>query len=455
MKGCLVPFRTMLADAAPWYLPLVVLSTLSWLLALNIEDALESRPWVRRWYRVLPPAMVLGLLVVRTVAILTLDMSHNEVSLHLTASSTMGERWQLLFNGEGAWEGGILALLLFGLFVGHLPSLKDAHPSTKTFVQRRMMVHNGFWALLLMLLLFSSDVHGAMSVIPEAPTQPLPSWSSFGAVLVFTLLLMMAGELLVSSSHQVLNNDTRLLYDRALLKSYFVGAVAWWVMSATGVFEGSWWARPQHHADQHAAMLVLVYCSLMALFHAPLTQTEGRLSHHTKQSTTLAWSLGLMWLTMTLATWVMTEGVDGAGEGWVAFVKGWRWATSAMLIGGLLMLLPTVGFDGAHRPEAWWFRMGILASVAVGPIVEPQAWLLVPGCLLGAGAVLVLPWLMESAELTLSVRVGVGALWLIGSAVVFMVEVGQLALILALGLLMLLNLADRWFPRLRRLESRA
>ena len=455
MKGCLAPLTTMLADAAPWYLPLVVVSVSTWLLAPSLEARWTTNPWARRAYRSLPLLLVGGLLAVRAVAVLFVDMKHNEVRLHLDAGAALADRIRLLFAGDGALEGSVLALLMFGCFVQHLPSLRGASDETKAFVQRRMMVHSAAWSLVVMLLTFSSEMHSALLDPPTSPTLSLPSWTSFGGAVLVTLLLMMAGEVLISSSHLIQNRETSLLHRRALVKTYVVGSVVWWGMLGIDVYTEAWWARPDHLAANHMALIVLVYATLMTLVHAPLTATEGRFSHHPRQSRTLGLSVVVVWVTLIVVTWDMAEHVIAPKEAWVAFATGWRLATSVVLAGGLLMLLPLVGFDSAHRPEAWWFRWGLMGGSVVGPLLTPTAWLLVPGALIGAGAMLILPWLAEPTPLPRFNRLVVWVVWLSGTAAMLIVESGRTTLLFALATLVAFNFLHRWSHRWRSRQAGA
>ena len=106
----------------------------------------------------------------RAQALLTLDQQHNEVALFLGSSSPVVERLQVLLTGYGGIEGALFALVVFALAAPSLPSLRGVHESTQDFVRHRMMMHNGVWAALLMLLLLPSEAHLAMANPPMQPT---------------------------------------------------------------------------------------------------------------------------------------------------------------------------------------------------------------------------------------------------------------------------------------------
>ena len=140
---------------------------------------------------------------------------------------------RLLFTGYGALEGALLSLLLFSLLVPRLPSLSSASDSTKAFVKYRVMTHNAAWVLLGLVLLFPEDAHAGMSSLPPHPTLPVEGWGIFLVVALFSLLVMMAGEIVAASSHLASTNETRLLFDRAILKSLVALVLAWLLLFQT------------------------------------------------------------------------------------------------------------------------------------------------------------------------------------------------------------------------------
>ena len=388
----------MLMDTTPWFLPAMFLSTAFWLVAFQVGPSLESRPWAARMYAWTPPGLLFILLLTRARAIMSLDMMHNEVALSLTVDAAIGERLRLLFTGYGALEGALLSLLLFSLLVPRLPSLSLASDSTKAFVKYRVMTHNAAWVLLGLVLLFPEDAHAGMPSLPTHPTLPVEDWGIFLVVALFALLVMMAGEIVASSSHLASTNETRLLFDRAILKSLVGLVLAWLLLFQTEAFTQTWWARPDHDPRLHAATLVAVYASLMTFMHAFATRSEGLMHHYQQSSRTLAVALGFTMLVTSLAGAWTAHHVDVYGSGTVALFSSWRLASFMMLFGGLLMLLPTVGYDAAHRPEAWWFRMGMMITVVLGPLLSASVWLLIPSLFLAASLHIMLPWWLESED---------------------------------------------------------
>lgn len=430
MKGCFVVFDHMLVEAAPWYLPLLFVTTLAWVGAWLLEPSLRPRWFLHRCYLLAPPLLALGLVAVRALAVLSLDQHHNEVRLVLGDEASMGERMQLLFTGYGALEGGVAALLLFGLLAPLLPSLRNASEDTKQFVRSRMMVHSGVWALLSMLMLFPLEAHASMQTFPDSPTVSQYPWVHLAAVVVFTLLVMMAGELLVASTHIAQNNDTRILAQRAVLKSVVAGTVAWWAIGQTAVFSQTWWARPFHDPLPTFGLLCLVYATLVVAYHSSATVTEARFHQHPHQSRTLTVTLVGSALVLGFVTWKAAHLVEVFGAGDASASTAWSLAALTMVVAGALMLLPSLGFDAVHRPESWWWRTSLLVMLCGGVLVSQSAWLLVPSLLLVGAFALHVPWLLEEAT-------GQHRLWstgLFGVGTVAVLAVNDVRTMLALAL---------------------
>ena len=81
----------------------------------------------------------------------------------------------------------------------------------------------------------------------------------------------------------------------------------------------------------------------------------------------------------------MAETVHIYGEGFDAYLAGWGgWVAALMFVAAAAMMLPTVGFDAAHHPEAWWFRVGLMMFVPLGALASNGAWLLLGVLMAGA-----------------------------------------------------------------------
>lgn len=399
MKRRVHLFASMLADSAPWYLPLLAISSLSWVAAPLLVKKLEAKPMMFTTYLLLPPLLVFGLLLSRGYAIFSLDMHHNEVALHFTATSSRLDQLHLFLTGYGAIEGALFALMMFSIFSPRLPSLQGVHDNTLQFVQLRMLSHCGVWVTIIMMLLLPAEAHSTLSILPLEPTQALDSWLKFPLFVIFTLLLMMAGEVLISSAHLSFNNDTTRLLQRATWKTFGFGVLAWAYLATCNAFSLHWFARPHETALQHAALLIAVYAMLLTFYHATSTRTETRFHSHAHHSKTLAYSLGVSALLLMLMTWKLATQVEAFGGGFASLISAWKVVALVMLVGGLPMLLPQLGFDSAHRPEQWWSRVGLIGVCTLGCSVYPLFWLAVPGVFFAASVHLLLPLFIEDKVL--------------------------------------------------------
>lgn len=375
----------MLASSVPWYLPVLFLSCLGWVFAFHLEGTLNPRPLIQRLYRWTPPLLVSGLVVSRAVDLLSLSSTNPEVAYVLGQRAPMAERLQMLFTGQGVLEGALLAFLLFALFSPSLPSLRGCSPDTSDFVRSRMMTHAGVWALMVLMFLFQQDMYASVDTPPPSPTVELADWSVFPMVALFTLLLMMGGEMLTASAHMASSGETSLLFQRAIIKTLIAGLVAWTWLFQTDVFTAAWWDRPLRDERLAVGLIVATYATWMALSHAFLTVAEGLQGPSASQASSLAWCLGLTALILPLFSGNTAEAVHVYGEGFGAYIIGWKWVAILMFFAAVSMILPNAGFDAAHHPEAWWYRVTVLMFFPLGVLASDLVWLLFPALLI-AGA---------------------------------------------------------------------
>jgi hypothetical protein len=389
MKRGFMAFRSMLANSAPWYLPVLFLSCLAWVFAFYLHASLQHRPLMRRLYLATPPLLVVGLVLSRTVDLFSLDPTHPEVALILGDEATVQECLRVLFTGQGGIEGGLLALLVFALFSPRLPSLRSASAETADFVQSRMMTYSGWWSIVVLMLLFPQEAYIPLDLAPASPTVDLPNWSVLAGLVLFTLLLMMSGEILTASAHMASSGETKRLFQRALLKSIAAGLVAWACLAQSDAFTLSWWARPTTDSRLAMALIITVVSTWMVGVHAFSTLAEGLQGPTMKQAQTLAWNVSLGAIILLVITASMADKVSIYGTGTDALFLGWRWMALAMFVGVASMALPMAGFDAAHHPEAWWFRVALTLFIPLSALTSDGAWLLFPALLFAGAAQLV------------------------------------------------------------------
>lgn len=386
MKRGFMAFRSMLAASAPWYLPALFLSCLAWVFAFYVHGSLRHRPVLRRLYGLAPPIMVIGLLLSRAIDLFSLTSSHPEVALMLGDEATFQERLLVLFTGQGGVEGGLLALLVFSLLSPRLPSLRSVSTQTAEFVQSRLMTYAGWWSIAVLMMLFPQQAYTPLDLPPASPTVMLPDWSVLASTVLFTLLLMMSGEIMTASAHLASSGETQLLFQRAIMKTIVAGLIAWACLAQSDAFTSSWWARPMTDSRLAMAITIALVSTLTVGVHAFSTVAEGLQGPTLKQAQTLTWSALLTAVTMAVLTAAMADDVSVYGDGKDALLLGWRWMALAMFIGVSSMLLPMAGFDAAHHPEAWWFRVSLTLFIPFGVLASNDAWLLFPALLMAGAA---------------------------------------------------------------------
>ena len=376
----------MLAASSAWYLPALFLGCFSWVFAPFLHSSLQSRPFVLTAYRWFPPLLVAGLLVSRALDLVGLEPNHPEVALVLGQNASLFESLQVLFTGQGATEGGLLALLVFSIFSPRLPSVRHATPATSAYVESRMMAFAGCWSLVSLVMLFEQGAYSALDVAPTLPTMQPSSWSVLILAGLITLLLIMSGEILTASAWMSMNGETDLLFKRAIMKTVVVASIAWFWLFQTEMFTDDWWSRPMAEPRLSFALLVTVYATWMVITHALATVLEGLQEASSSQAKALGLCVGAVALTSFFTVSSIADTTHVYGTGVDAQFVGWRWAAFLLFTGVAAMVLPLAGFDAAHHPEAWWFRTGLVMFVPLATLSSSGGWLLLPA-LLQSGAI--------------------------------------------------------------------
>lgn len=443
-------FPFMLAASAPWYLPTLFLACLSWTAAFSLLPRIEHRTLVKGLYLWVPPAMVMGLLVSRAFDLMSLEATHPEVALILGQGVDMGARLHVLFTGQGAVEGALFSLLVFAVLSPKLPSLHGASMATTDAIQSRMMAHAGWWGLLTLMVLFEPTAYEPMASPPTGPTRPLAPWSVFLSIVLFTLLLMMAGEIMSATARMASTGETRLLFHRALMKTAVAGVVAWWLLMQTDAMTPDWWARPMMDARLAMGVLIATYATLMATSHAFSTVAEGLHSAASRQATILMWTLATTTVVLVSITSATADAVEVYGAGLDAVLTGWRWAAFALTAGAVAMTLPMVGFDAAHHPEAWWFRMATMLFLPVAVLMAEGGWLLMPAMLV-AGSVFPVVHLFVMAGASRRIPGILGASLLLLGMLFCVISSPEQSLFLAAGsVISTTAFATAWYRRERQ-----
>ena len=288
-----------------------------------------------------------------------------------------------------------MALMMFSLLSPKLPSLRAVGVEHRQAVQQGLMRHSGWWILICVVLLFSDSHYIEPSSLPSSPTVELASWWSLASIVCFSLLLIMSGEIVASTSLLTTNDSTSLLFRRAVLKLLLLLPVACYAIAQTEVLSEAWWARPMHDSNQTVALMILVYSLLICCVHAPAAWLESGLGQGDGQSVSMTWGYGGVVALSFFVCIGSVNHVDLFGTGMQVILVSLRLTSFIALAGALSMLLPTMGFDSAHRPELWWLRFTLYLCVPVGSLFSVSFWLLIPLVFTAGILTLNLPWILE------------------------------------------------------------
>ena len=409
----------MLAESQGWIMPLLFLGCLLWALSPMLPLHEPHQRWQRWALHAVPPLLLFALLIDRVHALLTHDVNHPEVATLLTSVDAWPVRLQVLFTGQGAVEGAMLSFMAFSVLSPRLPSLRGSVPTTRSAIQRRMVAHAGAWCAVLMTTLLPESAYESLTLLPPQPTQTVGAWSVLFAVVLATLVLIMAGELVSATGLMATTREPRLLLQRAVMKMAVALPLLWWCW-AIHVDVEAWWARPNADSKATLGLLIALFGTAVTTVHVPAQLVEGR--SHTNQHptrTTVAVAFTALLMMPLFGGWMSDAFgyVASADALWIAL----RLTAVLLLVAGAFMLLPLLGMDGAHRPELWWFRVVIGAGVPLGLVFTSDAALLVQGALLTGTLSLMWPWILEhqhrpqryAAAASLSVvLVGWALMWL-------------------------------------------
>ena len=127
------------------------------------------------------------------------------------------------------------------------------------------MLHGRCWVWFCCFLRRRPCTNGNLSSLSHTPCSK--GGLFFLVVALFSLLVMMSGEIFVASSHLA---STKANCCSSGGDENVGGLVpAWWLLMAqTELFTQGWWERPGHDSRMHAAALIATYASMMVFFHA-------------------------------------------------------------------------------------------------------------------------------------------------------------------------------------------
>lgn len=195
--------------------------------------------------------------------------------------------------------------------------------------------------------------------------------------------------------------------------------LAVYVMAQSSVFSDFWWDRPLQNSNETVGLMILVYSLLVCFVHAPAAWLESSLGQGDGQSKTMAWGYGLVLALCFFITLRSVNLVDLFGEGNQLIFVSLRLTSFVALAAAVLMLLPTLGYDSAHRPELWWLRFSLFLIVPAGSLFSVSFWLLLPAVFVCGVLSLNIPWILETHPFA-SYRKSV-IIWSVVAGMVFLI----------------------------------
>ena len=173
-----------------------------------------------------------------------------------------------------------------------------------------------------------------------------------------------------------------------------------------------------HDSNQTVALMVLVYGLLICCVHAPAAWMESGLGQGDGQSVSMTLGYGGVVALSFLVCIGSVNHVALFGTGMQVISVSLRLTSFVALAGALSMLLPTMGYDSAHRPELWWLRFTLYLCVPVGSLFSVSFWLLIPLVFAAGILTLNLPWILEEHPFEMFHKPLVGWTALIGLFVI-------------------------------------
>ena len=197
-------------------------------------------------------------------------------------------------------------------------------------------------------------------------------------------------------------------------------------------------------------VLIAVYTTLMATSHAFSTVAEGLHSAASRQATLLSWALVMMAVVLFVIASTTAHAVEVYGKGLDAAMTGWRWAALALTAGAIAMTLPMVGFDAAHHPEAWWFRMATMLFLPAAALIANGGWLLLPAMLVAGGVFPVVHLFVMAGPSRRTPGLFTAALLVVGALIVATSTPQQSLFVAAGSLVLTTGMVAAWYRRERQ-----
>ena len=393
----------MLGDTFPWFFPTLALVLCSWLAVASIEKE-RARSLVGSVVRWTPPVMFAVLFLHRFFSIMQLDAAHMEVLQYLSQDATLGERLRVVVAGQAGFEAAALAMVVFAASAHRLPSLQMLGEKAANVARHRIMNFTALCLLMTLGLLFPDQAYTATEPLPQQGILQPPSLSGALLPILFALLVMFSGELFAASSTYSISADFSSLAKKASMKNALLLVIALIWISTNPASWTAWLDDPSVGTEAVVLLMVIHATVSLTLIIRPSRTIESRLLYGERRSLALIAMFVLSAALMLLSACLLLNSTSLFATTIGANLYGF-WACAAVL-GAMLLsqFMPTLGFDAAPRPEAWWLRNMALFTPMVLMAFSPMTAYILPGVWLALAWTLVLPWIVESDVRTPQMR---------------------------------------------------
>lgn len=433
----------MLGDTFPWFFPTLALVLCSWLAIASIEKE-RTQSMLGLAARWTPALMFAWLFLHRFFSIMQLDATHMEVLQYLPQEASVSERLRVVVAGQAGYEAAALATVVFAACAHRLPSLQMLGEQAAKVARHRMMSFTALCLLMTLGLLFPEQAYIATDPLPQQGILQPPSLSGALLPILFALMVMFSGELFAASSTYSINADFSSLARKASMKNALLIVIAF-VWISTNPASWTAWLDDSSVGTEAIVLLMAIHATVtLTLIIRPSRTIESRLLYGERRSYALIAMFVVCGALMLLSTCQLLNSTSIFTTTTGANLYGF-WACAAVL-GAMLLsqFMPTLGFDAAPRPEAWWLRSMALFMPMVLMAFSPMTAYILPGVWLALAWTLVLPWIVESDVRTPQMRFVIAPLMLAtvaGIAIPMMTESTLLpALILAIPALLVASI---------------
>ena len=386
----------MLGDTLPWFFPTLAISLCLWLALPSIEKNGGASVRIGTLVRWGPALMFAWLLLHRMSAIVQLDTTHLEVLQYLPQDASLVERGKLLVSGQAGHELAALAVVVFAAASNRLPTIHMLGEGAANTARYRIMSFTALCLLMSLGLFFPESAYTATNPLPEQGILAPLSLSNAVLPLLFALMVMFSGELFAASSTYSIGADFSPLAKKASMKNAVLIAVTLLWLATNPPAWTAWNDDPSSGTDIIALLMALHATVALTFVVRPSRTIESRLLHGERRSLALVAMFGCSALLMMISAGFLLDTTDVFATTAGANLYGF-WACTVVL-GAMLLaqFMPTLGFDAAPRPEAWWLRSMALFMPMMIMAFSPMNVYILPGVWLALAWTLVLPWLVEA-----------------------------------------------------------